>query len=115
MRVVFFIMVTISLFAGDINNSKVNKEDMIDYLALSALLYKDGNYARAKVTIQDVNLSSVDKSYYFTLNGLIDLKLFDYKSSVKNFNRAIEEGAKDRTLYIYLAKAYYKLGILIVV
>lgn len=108
-------ILTLSLVAKEPQKAKrdsVAKEEMIDHVSLAAMLYKDGNYNRAKNMIAQANTSEkgFDMTYYHTLSGLIDLKLFDYKATIKNFIKAIEYGASDKNLYVYMANAHYKLG-----
>ena len=100
------LLVTLSLFGAD-----AKKEQDIDYVALATLLIKDAHYARANKALTHVNIESkaLDLAQYYTLKGIVELKLSNYKESNTNFYKAIESGQKEKSLYIYIAQNSFKL------
>lgn len=103
------------VFATETNAK--NTGENIDYLTLAALLIKDGHYERASIALENVTneLSSnthksKDTKYmirYFTIKGLVDLKLENYNDAIRSFLEAKKLRQNNLSLYIYLAQSYY--------
>jgi len=85
------------------------KQREVDYLGLAALLMQDGNFERAAQALQNVDAEKkgLDKIRYFTLKGLVDLKLQRYITAIKHFYKAIELGQDKPVVHVYLAQAWY--------
>ena len=100
------LLLTASLFGAD-----AKKEQDIDYVALATLLIKDAHYTRANeaLTHVDTKAKDFDFGHYYTLKGIVELKLSNYKESNTNFYKAIESGQKEKSLYIYIAQNSFKL------
>ena len=104
------LLLSTSLFGAD---KKSKAGDEIDYISLATILMKDAHYARAKEALTHVNLDpknkELDRGQYYTLEGLIELKLKHYELSNKNFSLALENGKEDKHLYLYMAQNSFKL------
>jgi hypothetical protein len=105
----FFILLTalqLSIFAAD-----KSKSDEIDHVALAALLMKDGHYARAAETLNEVDTTEKDFDFvlYYTIKGLIFTKQQLYTVANEQFYKAIESGQTEPTIYLYIAQNNFKL------
>ncbi|MEA2110777.1 MAG: hypothetical protein U9P71_01885 [Campylobacterota bacterium] len=87
------------------------KKNEVDFVALAALLMKDGYYDRANETLNqvDLNKSSVDLPRYYTLKGLVLSKKKQYKKANVNFLDALKNGQEDKSIYLYMAQNSYQL------
>lgn len=87
------------------------KQEDVDYVALAALLMKDGHYDRAEIALKQVNLEekNLDKVRYYTLSGMVYMKKALYVAAIENFEKSIEAGQTDMTVYLYIAQANYEL------
>lgn len=77
-KLVVSFFLTISVFASE-----------IDYLAISSTLIKNGNYLRARKTLNKAknDFDEIDSDYYYLLNGLLYLR-------TNNLDRSFEEFLK---------------------
>ncbi len=103
------------LFLALPSNTAMAKKDenmAVDYLTLAALLVKDGHYDRAAVALENLDISDegIDRPRFHTLQGLIQLKLADYKGALGAFRAALETGQDNPGIHIYIAQAWYALG-----
>lgn len=92
--------------------SPVFAKDDVDYLSLSALMIKEGEYIKALEALDKVKVAEKkreDVKRYYTLKGIASLKRELYKNSIAAFNMAIEKGQKDPVFQFYLAQAYFGL------
>ncbi len=82
--------------------------EKVDYLSLTALLIKEGDYIRANETIDKVNQQDekLDKKRFYTLAGIIKLNREMYRESIIDFKNSISAGQKNKVLFVYLAQAY---------
>ncbi len=80
----------------------------VDYLSLSALMIKEGDYIKAAKAIKkiDENDEKLDKKRYYTLRGLISLNRELFQKSISEFESAIAAGQKNKIIYVYLAQDY---------
>jgi tetratricopeptide (TPR) repeat protein len=87
------------------------KEADIDYVALAALLMRDGHYDRAEAALQQVDPEDekVDKVRFYTLGGMVYMKKGLYLAAVEQFEKAVESGQEDPVIYLYIAQAHYEL------
>jgi len=111
MKIIVTILLTALLSSALFASDKKKNEDDIDYVTLATILMKDGYYSRANEALKNVDLTdeNVDQSQYYTLEGLVNLKLSNYKESNKNFYLAIENGQKEKSIYLYIAQNSFKL------
>jgi len=100
------LFLSVSLFGAD-----AKKEQDIDYVALATLLIKDAHYTRANEALSHVNTQAkdFDFAHYYTLKGIVALKLAHYEESNKYFYKSIESGQKEKSIYVYIAQNSFKL------
>lgn len=81
----------------------------VDYLGVAAVMIRDGNYGRAASALEKVNPNAegTDTARYYTLRGLVNLRVGDHAQAADDFQRAIDEGQEDPVINVYLAHAYY--------
>jgi len=110
MKTVITLLILLLLSNTLLANESKNSDD-VDYIALAGILLKDGYYSRADNALKSVDLDALecDKAQYYTLEGLIALKLSAYKRSNKSFYLAIENGQTQKSLYLYIAQNSFKL------
>ena len=116
---VLLLLASASLFAGGASeqdgganpSADVAGED-VDYVAVAALLIRDGNYDRAEQALSNVDPTAdgVDLARYYTLLGLLQLRTGDYQASAGAFREAIRNGQEDSSIYAYLAQSENALG-----
>ena len=84
-------------------------KDDIDYLALAALMIRDGHYDRAGAVLDNVDTEdeNTDLPQYYTLKGLVLLKNGVFSEARQAFTAAIEHGQQAPVVQVYLAQAYY--------
>ena len=86
-------------------------EDEVDFLALAALMLRDGNIDRAIVALDQVDLAAedVDRVRYYTLRGMAHLRREELEPARDAFLQAIESGEAESVVFVYLAQVNYKL------
>jgi len=86
-------------------------EDKVDYLALAALMLRDGNIDRAVVALGQVDLGAedIDRVRYYTLLGLAHLRQEELEPARDAFLKAIDAGDAESVVFVYLAQVNYKL------
>jgi tetratricopeptide (TPR) repeat protein len=86
-------------------------EDEVDYLALAALMLRDGNTDRAVVALDQVDLEAenADLVRYYTLRGMTHLRREELEAARDAFMMAIESGDAESVVFVYLAQVNYKL------
>lgn len=84
----------------------------IDYLGVAAIMLRDGNFDRAEAALNKVDLTAeeVNLIQYYTISGILKLRKADYQNAVEDFERAVDEGQDDPSIYLYLTQAYYGTG-----
>jgi len=87
-----------------------SNNDEVDYVSLAALLTSDGFYHRASDTLDqvDTTVKNFDFSYFYTLRGVVAMKLLDYQNAIGYFRQALAHGQSDKSVYLYIAEACYK-------
>jgi len=105
------IQILLALLLSSALYASTKQNDDVDYVALATLLMKDAHYSRANEALTHVNLEdeTLDKAQYYTLKGLVDLKLNKYRESNKNFQLAIDNGQTEKSIYLYIAQNNFKL------
>lgn len=85
--------------------------EKVDYLSLSALMIKEGDYAKAEEAIAKVDQKDekLDRKRLYTLSGIISLNSEQFSKSIGEFQLAIAAGQDNKILYVYLAQAYMGL------
>jgi tetratricopeptide (TPR) repeat protein len=101
-HVILLTMLAVGLYA---------KKNEVDFVALAALLLKDGYYDRANETLNqvDVNQSGVDLIRFYTLKGLVLAQKKFYAESNDNFRLSLKNGQEDKSVYLYMAQNSYQL------
>ncbi|HLF32508.1 MAG TPA: hypothetical protein VI566_15955 [Xanthomonadales bacterium] len=86
-------------------------EDEVNYLALAALMLRDGNYDRAMLALEQLDRTAegVDLARYYTLLGMTHLRRNELEPARDALQQATDSGAVDAVVYIYLAQVYYQL------
>lgn len=104
--IAFLLCNVTALFASE-NKS----EEEVDYVALAAILIKDGYYDRAENAILKVNTETKDLDLvrFHTLKGLIFLNKKEFKIAKDSFLKAIKAGQTETVIYLYLAQTEYGL------
>lgn len=87
------------------------KKEEVDHVALAALLMRDGNYDRAAASLREVDLNDEKTDFvrYYTLSGLISMKLQKFEKALVDFNKSLEAGQEDKAIYIYIAQSHFQL------
>lgn len=86
-------------------------EEGVDYLALAALMLRDGNLDRALTALDQVDLEAgdVDLTRYYTLRGMTHVRRNEHELARDALRLAIESGDADSLVYIYLAQTQFHL------
>lgn len=103
--VFIFIFVSGSLLSAGLVHAEAAEK--VDYLSLTALMIKEGDYARAAEALDKVDAASdrLDKKRFYTLSGIISLNKEAYEDSRDAFNAALSHGQENKIIYVYLAQA----------
>jgi tetratricopeptide (TPR) repeat protein len=109
-KITFLIFAISSLFVSELS-AKKKEEAKVDHMALATLMIQDANYQRARLSLDEVDKSveNFDFKYYFTLRGMVSMKLNEYKTAIEELNQAIDYGQNDKSVFLYLIEANYKL------
>jgi tetratricopeptide (TPR) repeat protein len=85
--------------------------DDVDYLALAALMMRDGNLDRALVALDQVDTTDeeLDLVRYYTLRGMTHLRRGENELARDAFLQAIDSGEVEAVVHVYLAQVYYQL------
>ena len=108
MKQIVLIILALALFSGE---ALASKKSDVDYVALAALLMRDGHYDRAQEALKNVDLEDKKTDFIrlYTLKGLISMKLNHFKEAIKQFEASIEAGQIDKSIYVYMAQAHFQL------
>lgn len=107
---IILLMLCLTLISADAKTEGKGAEE-VDLVSLAALLTTDGFYNRANDTLNQVDTTkkNFNFAYFYTLRGIVAMKLSDYKSAVGYFRQALENGQNDKSIYLYIAESSYKL------
>jgi tetratricopeptide (TPR) repeat protein len=85
--------------------------DEVDFLALAALMLRDGNIDRAIVALDQVDLAAedIDRVRYYTLRGMAHLRREELEPARDAFLQAIDSGEAESVVFVYLAQVNYRL------
>jgi tetratricopeptide (TPR) repeat protein len=86
-------------------------DDEVDYIALAALMLRDGNTDRAIVALDQVDLSAeeTDLVRYYTLRGMAHMRRNELEAARDALLKALDSGQAEAVVYVYLAQVNYKL------
>jgi tetratricopeptide (TPR) repeat protein len=87
------------------------KEAKVDHMALATLMIQDGNFQRARASLDEVDTGVKDFNfgYYYTLRGMVSMKLTEYRTAISEFQSAIDNNQTDKSIYLSMIEANYKL------
>jgi len=85
--------------------------DEVDYLALAALMLRDGNTDRAIVALDQVDLTAedVDRVRYYTLRGMAHMRRNELEPARQSLQAAVDSGPVEPVVFVYLAQVNYQL------
>ncbi len=91
--------------------ASASKAQPTDFIELAAVMLKDGHHDRALLALQSVDLGhkKTDLARFYTLQGLAHLGLNDLEAARDSLQQAIKNGQQDKSIFIYLAQAYFGL------
>ena len=91
-------------------NADKAKEE-VDYVGLAALLIRDGHDDRARMALDNVDPADedIDRTRYYTLLGLVNLRARNLEAAKQALGHAVESGTAQPVVYVYLAQAHYGL------
>lgn len=103
-----YVAIVLSCYAHPIGAND-NKAQPTDFIELAAVMLKDGHHDRALLALQSVDLGNkkTDLARFYTLQGLSYLGLNDLEAAKDSLQRAVKNGQKDPSIFIYLAQAYF--------
>ncbi|MGH8034129.1 MAG: tetratricopeptide repeat protein, partial [Lysobacterales bacterium] len=83
----------------------------VDYLALAALMLRDGNLDRALSTLDAINIEEegLDLPRYYTLRGMTYLRRNEMEQARDAFLKARDLGSVDAVVHVYLAQIQFQL------
>jgi predicted Zn-dependent protease len=83
----------------------------VDYLALAALMLRDGNLDRAINALDQVDpqAEGTDRARYFTLRGMTHMRRNELEPARDALNSAAATGTADAVVHVYLAQVNYQL------
>jgi tetratricopeptide (TPR) repeat protein len=85
--------------------------DEVDFLALAALMLRDGNIDRAIVALDQVDPAAegVDLVRYYTLRGMAHMRRNELEPARDALLQAVESGDAEAVVFVYLAQVNYQL------
>jgi tetratricopeptide (TPR) repeat protein len=91
--------------------SPAKSADEVDYLALAALMLRDGNVDRAILALDQVDLAAeeVDRVRYYTLRGMAHMRRKELAPARDALLQAIDSGEAEALVFVYLAQVNYEL------
>ena len=115
MRILMPIVLLLVLLSGVFSTSSLlarETEKEIDYVALAALLIKGGDFEKADTALDKVVITKkgLDLSRFYTIKGLIKLRLQQYEKACDSYLQAQSHGQTDSIIFVYLAQSYYGLN-----
>lgn len=86
-------------------------DDEVDFLALAALMLRDGNIDRAIIALDqfDPTTEDADLVRYHTLRGMAHLRRNELEPARDSLLQAVAAGKAESVVYVYLAQVNYKL------
>lgn len=107
MKIFLYLMIALSI--GIATLAAAAEEPEVDYLALAALMLRDGNTDRALLALDqvDVNTEELDLARYWTLRGMTHSRRNEYLLASEALQKALDAGEVNAAVYIYLAQAQF--------
>jgi len=107
-KIVFALLLTATSFNVQAEQKSTDKGDP---LSLAALLIKDSHYHKAQLVLEetDTTKKEFDFKRYYTLFGISALNIGQYSNAVDTLQKALDHGATDQRLYVYLSQAAYRM------
>lgn len=89
--------------------AEAESSEQVDYLALAAVMIRDGRFPRALDALRKVSPEDedVEAKRFYTLRGLARLNAEQYPGAVSDLKAAMAEGEENVSLHYYLARAYF--------
>ena len=89
----------------------MRKSHELDHLALATVMLKDGHIKRAAAALKSVDLKdeSIDQVRYFTISGVIAMRLKDFSQALKAFEKVIALGQATPAIHITRARCAFAL------
>jgi len=86
-------------------------EGEVDFLALAALMLRDGNVDRAIIALDQVDLTAegVDRVRYYTLRGMAHMRRNEREPARDALLMAVDSGQAEPVVFVYLAQVNYQL------
>ena len=86
-------------------------DDEVDFLALAALMLRDGNTDRAIIALDQFDLSAedADRVRYYTLRGMAHMRRNELEPARDSLLQAVAAGEAESVVHVYLAQVNYKL------
>ena len=83
----------------------------VDYLALAALMLRDGNVDRALTALDQVDPAAeeTDRVRYHTLRGMAHMRRSEHEPARDAFEQAVAAGEAEAVVHVYLAQVNYQL------
>jgi tetratricopeptide (TPR) repeat protein len=105
------ILLCLLLAAAIPSNRADESTDDVDYLALAALMLRDGNLDRALVALDQVDPTAdeVDRVRYYTLRGMAHMRRKELEPARDALLQAIGSGEAEAVVFVYLAQVNYEL------
>jgi tetratricopeptide (TPR) repeat protein len=89
----FNILLILLLFAIHLEARRLKKESIkIDHISDATMMMYSGQYQKAQDELAkvDTNKKEFDFVHYYTIKGMIGIKLQNYKSAISDFKKAVE-------------------------
>ena len=110
MRPIFQILLVLALLGAAPVQADSKAED-VDYLALAALMLRDGNIDRAIVALDQVDAGAegIDLVRYYTLRGMAHMRRNEFEPARDALNQAVAAGEASAIVHVYLAQVNFEL------
>ena len=106
-----YVAIVLGCYAHAVQAADNKAASTTDFIELAAVMLKDGYHDRALLALQSVDLGNkkTDLARFYTLQGLAHLGLNDLEAARDSLQQAVKNGQQDRSIFIYLAHAYFGL------
>lgn len=114
---VIYLFLVVALFSLNAEAKRKPKEPPVDHMSLATMMIYDGSYEKALLELEqvDINKKHFDFAKYYSMSGIVAIKMQNYQNAIVNFDKAIEatrvkkfeapKEAKEKfTLYKYFFK-----------
>jgi tetratricopeptide (TPR) repeat protein len=110
MRILSIILLILAMAASPVALAE-KADDEVDFLALAALMLRDGNIDRAVTALDqfDQTAEEADLVRYHTLRGMAHMRRNELEPARDSLLQAAAAGEAESVVYVYLAQVNYKL------